>query len=82
MTIKWTRSYMGKPVSLPINSSGGNLTSPNLTIDKVRWLDGGIYTCNVSLGTDLRIFDVILTINTGESLLFLFSSFKPNTYLN
>ncbi|XP_071126492.1 uncharacterized protein [Mytilus edulis] len=44
----WTRSVYGTSVIVSQYAKGGNVTSPSLVFEHVKWTDEGLYTCHVT----------------------------------
>ncbi|CAG2247876.1 unnamed protein product [Mytilus edulis] len=43
----WTRSVNGTSMIVSQYATGGNVTSPSLVFEKVKWTDEGLYRCHV-----------------------------------
>ncbi|CAC5355687.1 unnamed protein product [Mytilus coruscus] len=47
-SLYWTRSVNGTSVIVSQYAKGGNVTSPSLVFEHVKWTDEGLYTCHVT----------------------------------
>ncbi|XP_071126475.1 uncharacterized protein [Mytilus edulis] len=60
----WTRSVNGTSMIVSQYATGGNVTSPSLVFEKVKWTDEGLYKCHVTNISGLTQTDeTILLIN-------------------
>ncbi|VDI37988.1 Hypothetical predicted protein [Mytilus galloprovincialis] len=60
----WTRSVNGVSMIVSEYATGGNVTSPMLVFEKVKWTDAGLYRCHVTNISGLTQTDeTILLIN-------------------